>query len=70
MDVNSKNNGGKMNNPEINLEEKNIRDSLNKEQQNIFDECYTYIHELAAMRDGGGAKPKPLRLLIHGGPGT
>ena len=70
MDANSENTGCNIHNPEINLVENNIRLSLNKEQQNILDECSTYIHELAAMRDGAGTKPKPLRLLIHGGPGT
>lgn len=70
MDSNSENIRSNKNYLEINLVENNIRLSLNKEQKIIFDECSTYIHELAAMRDGAGTKPNPLRLLIHGGPGT
>ena len=50
--------------------EPRLSDRLNTSQRKIWQTTTNYFQKLSAFRQGRGARPDPLRLLIHGGPGT
>lgn len=47
-----------------------LSEKLNKSQKAIWMRIQHYFQELRKYRDGCGTKPKPIRLMVHGGPGT
>ncbi len=47
-----------------------LSDQLNHTQRKIWNKVTNYFQQLVESRAGRRPKPKPLRLLVHGGPGT
>jgi hypothetical protein len=43
---------------------------LNHKQRLIYEECKTYLQAVSVAKSSGTPWPKPLRLLVHSGPGT